>query len=65
MNTEKYNNNHKYHCCFCRNFQLEGYRWGYCKLLDVYVKGNLDACQASIEPFTSTDNKTNNIDTKK
>ncbi len=55
MNTTKSNKNHKYHCCFCRHFQLEGYRWGYCKLLNVYVKGNLDACQASISPFTSTD----------
>ena len=52
MNTIKTNNKDKYHCCFCRHFQLEGARWGYCDLLDVRVKGNIDACQLSVPPFT-------------
>ncbi|ELS03486.1 hypothetical protein Xen7305DRAFT_00032100 [Xenococcus sp. PCC 7305] len=61
MNTEKSeksHDNHDYHCCFCHHFQLEGYRWGYCTLLNSYVKGNIDACQASIPPFKTTDVQT-------
>ena len=42
--------NHDYKCCFCRYFQLEGYRWGYCKILNVEVKGNCPACSIA-EPF--------------
>ena len=42
----------RYHCCFCRHFQLSGYRWGYCDLLDVYVRGDRNACQVAVAPFT-------------
>ena len=44
---------HKYKCCFCQYFQLEGHRWGYCELLNVHVKGNVECCQAAISPFGS------------
>lgn len=44
-------NNHQYPCCFCRHFQLAGCRWGYCNLLNVYVRGDRDACQVSVPPF--------------
>ena len=52
MDTDKANN-HQYRCCFCRHFQLAGYRWGYCDLLNVYVRGDRDACQVSVPPFTA------------
>ncbi len=45
-------NNQLYRCCFCRYFQLTGYRWGYCEQLNVYVQGNKNACQVAIPPFT-------------
>lgn len=54
MDTDKANN-HKYHCCFCGHFQLAGYRWGYCDLLNVYIEGNQDACQVSVPPFAGTE----------
>ena len=44
--------NHDFKCCFCRYFQLEGYRWGHCKILNVPVKGNCPACSIA-EPFFS------------
>ncbi|VEP17987.1 conserved hypothetical protein [Hyella patelloides LEGE 07179] len=53
MNTDEFSKRQKYHCCFCRHFKLKGYRWGYCELLDVYIKGDVDACKMSIPPFTS------------
>ncbi len=37
-------------CCFCRYFKLEGYRWGYCEILNVEVQGNCPACSIA-EPF--------------
>ena len=39
-----------YKCCFCRHFQLERFRWGHCKILNVEVKGNSPACSLA-EPF--------------
>ena len=59
MDNAKSHHNHQYHCCFCCHFQLEGYRWGYCQLLNVYVKGNKHACQLSRPPFTSTEERLN------
>ena len=50
----------RYHCCFCKYFQLKGYRWGYCELLGVHVKGNLDACKVAIPPFNCQCHKQNN-----
>ena len=41
-----------YKCCFCRYFQLFGYRWGHCEILNVEVKGNCSACSIA-EPFFS------------
>ncbi|MCC0178389.1 hypothetical protein I4641_15525 [Waterburya agarophytonicola K14] len=52
-NVTKSDHPSKYHCCFCHHFNLEGHRWGYCELLNVYVKGNIDACQLSVPPFVS------------
>lgn len=43
--------NYQYRCCFCLHFQLTGYRWGHCDLLNVYVRGDRDACQVSVPPF--------------
>ena len=57
MNAPKSNHYRNYHCCFCKYFQLKGYRWGYCELLGVYVKGNIDACKVAIPPFRSQDRK--------
>ncbi|MGK7874536.1 MAG: hypothetical protein AB4426_14880 [Xenococcaceae cyanobacterium] len=56
-NSSESDNHNNYRCCFCRHFQLEGYRWGYCQLLNVDVKGNLEACSASIPPFKSMKKK--------
>ncbi|MDJ0589879.1 MAG: hypothetical protein QNJ72_07770 [Pleurocapsa sp. MO_226.B13] len=53
MSNAKSPNQSKYNCCFCRHFSLEGHRWGYCELLNVYVKGNVEACQMSVLPFSS------------
>ena len=50
-------NHHNHECCFCLYFQLEGYRWGYCELLNARVKGNLDACHAYVPPFRSREDK--------
>ncbi len=56
MNNSQSNNYQHHECCFCNYFQLQGYRWGYCELLNVRVKGNLDACHAYMPPFTSCEN---------
>ena len=50
------------HCCFCQHFQLEGYRWGYCDLLDVYVRGDLESCRVAILPFSIPTDPTQEID---
>ena len=50
MPDKKSESNHEYQCCFCRYFQLEGYRWGHCEILNVEVKGNCSACSIA-EPF--------------
>lgn len=50
MEHKQSHSNHDYKCCFCRYFQLEGVRWGYCEILNVEVKGNLSAC-AVAKPF--------------
>ncbi len=47
LNQSQSNN---FKCCFCRYFKLEGYRWGYCEILDVEVKGNCPACSIA-KPF--------------
>ena len=43
----------KSHCCFCRYFELTGYRWGYCKLLGTHMRGDSDACKMFVPPFSS------------
>ena len=69
--TKSNDNHPQYHCCFCRqhldwvwrgnlatprgHFQLEGYRWGYCKLLNVYIKGNINACSVATPTFSDTE----------
>ena len=50
MQDKQSESNHHYKCCFCRHFQLEGYRWGHCEILNVEVKGNCPACSIA-EPF--------------
>ena len=50
MQQNKSEGNKNYQCCFCRYFQLEGYRWGHCQILDAEVKGNCPACSIA-EPF--------------
>ncbi|MDJ0690471.1 MAG: hypothetical protein QNJ41_18420 [Xenococcaceae cyanobacterium MO_188.B32] len=52
MQQNKSEGNHRYQCCLCRYFQLEGYRWGHCQILDVEVKGICPACSIA-EPFFS------------
>ena len=65
MNKTSSNQHSRYRCCLCRYFKLEGYRWGYCQLLNVYVKGTIEACQMSVPPFESTDNKESEFDSTK
>ena len=50
MQHEQSESNQDYKCCFCRYFQLEGYRWGQCEILNVEVEGNCPACSIA-KPF--------------
>ena len=61
IKSKKSESNHDYRCCFCRFFELEGYRWGYCQKLGVEVNGNCPACSVA-EPFFSLSQ--NQSDTK-
>ena len=63
MVRQKTESNHDYRCCFCRFFQLEGYRWGYCKKLNVEVKGNCPACSVA-EPFFPLSDSQSDTDVK-
>ena len=57
MQQKQTTSNHDYKCCFCRYFQLEGVRWGYCKILNVTIKGNCPACAISKPFFSQSHNK--------
>lgn len=39
-------------CSHCGNYQPQGRRGGYCKLLDVEVKGSWKACPLGLPAFT-------------
>ncbi len=57
VQNNKLEQNHRYQCCLCRYFQLEGFRWGHCQILDVEVKGNCPACSIARPFFAKTPNR--------
>ena len=57
MHNNQSEENQRYKCCLCRYFQLEGFRWGHCQILDVEVKGNCPACSIAEPFFSQTQNR--------